>query len=309
MRDEKTGAGTDDSRDDSLVRSVTAELRLLQTDRPKPGLHLVATPIGHLGDITLRALSVLAAADLIYCEDTRHSRKLMARYGLKAPLRPYHEHNAATERPRVLAELEAGKVVALISDAGTPLISDPGYKLVRDAIDAGHRVESLPGPSAALAALTVSGLPTDAFFFAGFLPPRSAARKMRLKELRAVPGTIVVYEAPSRVAEMIADARDVLGRRQAVAARELTKLHEDVRRGTLDDLAAAFADQECKGEFVVLIGPPEAVEASDEIIEARLVASLETMSLRDAAKAIATELGIPKARVYDLGLKLKGDGG
>jgi 16S rRNA (cytidine1402-2'-O)-methyltransferase len=303
---EKTENAAASSRDDGMIRSAAAELRLLGADQPKPGLHLVATPIGHLGDITLRALSVLAAADVIYCEDTRHSRKLMARYDIRAPLKPYHEHNAEAERPRILAELTAGRVVALISDAGTPLVSDPGYKLVRDALDAGHNVESLPGPSAALVALTLAGLPTDAFFFAGFLPAKSTARRTRLKELSAVPATLIIYEAPSRIAEMLADARDVLGARKAAVARELTKMHEDVRRGTLNDLAAAFAGQECRGEFVVLIGPPEDMEASDETIGERLAAVLETMSLRDAAKLVAAELGAPKARVYDLALKLKG---
>ena len=199
-----------------------------------PGLYVVSTPIGNLGDMTLRAIAVLARADAVLCEDTRHSRTLLSHFGIGTPARPYHEHNAAKERPRVLAELAAGQRIALISDAGTPLVSDPGWKLVREALDAGHRVEALPGASATLAALSVGGLPTDAFLFAGFLPPKSAARRTRIAELSAVPATLVFFEAPSRIAEALADLAAVLGPRPAALARELTKLHEEVRRAPLD---------------------------------------------------------------------------
>ncbi len=273
-----------------------------------PGLYVVATPIGNLGDITLRALAVLARADAILCEDTRHSRTLLAHYAIDAPTRPYHEHNAARERPRVLAELAAGRRVALISDAGTPLVSDPGWKLVREALDASHRVEALPGASATLTALAVAGLPTDAFLFAGFLPPRSAARRTRIAELAAVPATLVFFEAPSRIAEALADLAAVLGPRPAALARELTKLHEEVRRGSLDELAAALEGQTVKGEAVILVGPPEEGEISDDTVAAKLTDALGTMSLRDAAKAVADVLGVPKSRVYDLGVKLRKDG-
>jgi 16S rRNA (cytidine1402-2'-O)-methyltransferase len=267
-----------------------------------PGLYLVATPIGNLADITLRALSVLARADMILCEDTRHSRTLLAHFGIDVPTRPYHEHNAARERPNVLAKLAEGRRIALISDAGTPLVSDPGYKLVRASLEAGHRVEALPGPSAALVALGVAGLPTDAFFFAGFLPPRSAARRTRLVELKTIPATLVFFEAPSRIAETLADLAAVLGARDAALARELTKLHEEVLRSPLPQLAAQLAEKPVKGEAVIVVAPPQAGEVTDAEIAAELATALRTMSLRDAAKAVADALGVPKTRVYDLGL-------
>jgi len=280
---------------DEMQRHLAASLA--------PGLYLVATPIGNLGDITLRAISVLARADVVLCEDTRHSRTLLAHFAIPTPARAYHEHNAARERPRVLAELEAGRRVALISDAGTPLISDPGWKLARAALDAGHRVEALPGASAALAALTVAGLPTDAFFFAGFLPPKAAARRTRIAELQNVPATLLFFEAPSRVAETLADLAAVLGDRPAALARELTKLHEEVRRAPLSELAAAVEGQSIKGEVVVLVGPPQKAQITDADIAARLEGALKDMSLRDAAKAVAEALGVPKSRVYELGLR------
>jgi 16S rRNA (cytidine1402-2'-O)-methyltransferase len=273
-----------------------------------PGLFLVATPIGNLADITLRALAVLARADLVLCEDTRHSRTLLAHYGIRARTEPYHEHNAEEMRPRVLAALADGQSVAVVSDAGTPLVSDPGYKLVRDAIAAGRRVESLPGPCAAIAALGVAGLPTDAFHFAGFLPPRSAARGARIAELAAVPSTLVFYEAPQRVAEALADLAAVLGPRPAAIARELTKLHEDTRRGLLPELAADAAAREIKGEIVILVGPPVAVEVTDDAIRARLTEARQTLSLRDASRAVAEAMGVPRSRVYELGLEGQGDG-
>ncbi len=283
---------------DELKRHLEAELA--------PGLYVVATPIGNLGDITLRALAVLARADVIYCEDTRHSRTLLAHYGVGTPTRPYHDHNAEAERPHVLAALAAGRRVALISDAGTPLVSDPGFKLVRACLAEGHRVHSVPGPSAVLAALSSSGLPTDAFLFAGFLPPRSAARRARIAELAAVPATLVLFEAPSRVAATLADLAALLGReRPAALARELTKLHEEVGRGTLGELAAAAAETAPRGEIVLLVGPPLRVEAADEAIRERLAAALAELSLRDAAQAVAEAMGVPRSRVYDLGLRLR----
>jgi 16S rRNA (cytidine1402-2'-O)-methyltransferase len=289
-----------------VVPRVEAEAARLLASPLAPGLHLVATPIGHLGDITLRALAVLARADLVYCEDTRHSRTLLAHYGIGTPTRPYHEHNAEAERPRVLAALAAGRRVALISDAGTPLVSDPGFKLVRACLAEGYRVESVPGPSAVLAALSSSGLPTDAFLFAGFLPPRSAARRARIAELAAVPATLILFEAPSRVAASLADLAARLGAdRPGALARELTKLHEEVRRGSLGELAAAAAENAPKGEVVLLVGPPHRPEASDEAILDRLSAALATLSLRDAAQAVAEAMGVPRSRVYDLGLRLR----
>jgi 16S rRNA (cytidine1402-2'-O)-methyltransferase len=266
------------------------------------GLYLVATPIGSLADITLRALSVLARADVILCEDTRHSRTLLTHFGIETPTRPYHEHNAARERPHVLADLEAGRRVALISDAGTPLVSDPGFKLVRACLEAGHRVEALPGPSAVLTALAVAGLPTDAFFFAGFLPQKSAARRTRIAELKTVPATLVFFEAPTRAAETLADLATVLGPRPVALARELTKLHEEVLRSSLPQLADQLAGKPVKGEVAIVVGPPQAGEVSDEEIAALLEGALRQMSLRDAAKVVADALGVSKTRVYDLGL-------
>ncbi len=269
-----------------------------------PGLYLVATPIGNLADITLRALSVLARADVVYCEDTRHSRTLLSHFAIKSRLEPYHEHNASEQRPRILAALERGSRIALVSDAGTPIVSDPGFKLARDAATAGHAVISLPGPSAVLTALTSSGLPADTFLFAGFLPAKSGARQTRIRELASVPATLIFYEAPQRLSDCLADLVAVLGPRPAAVARELTKLHEEVLRGTLADLAARFEAGEVKGEIVLLVGPPVAVEVSDNEIRARLEVALATMSLRDAARAVADALGVAKSRVYDLGLAM-----
>src|SRR6202167_5927173 len=204
-----------------------------EADPIAPGLHVGATPIGNLRDITLRAIATLAAADAVIAEDARVSRHLLAHYGVTTPLIAYHEHNAAAVRPQLLARLADGAALALISDAGTPLVSDPGYKLVADALAAGIAVTGVPGPSAVLAALVVAGLPTDRFFFEGFLPPKSPARRARINELAFVPGTLVFFESPRRLVEMLADLAAELGDRDAAVARELTKLYETIRRGTL----------------------------------------------------------------------------
>ncbi len=271
-----------------------------------PGLHLVATPIGNLADITLRALAVLARADAIYCEDTRHSRTLIAHYAIATRLHAYHEHNAEAARPEILARLARGEAVALISDAGTPLVSDPGYKLVRAALHAGHLVTSLPGPSAPIAALAQSGLPTDAFVFAGFLPTKQMARRTRLAEFKSVPATLIVFEAPGRVADCLADIASVLGDPETAVARELTKRHEEVRRGPASALAQHFESGERRGEFVILVAPPKApLDASDADISERLQVLLASMSLKDAVQAAAAELGCARTRVYDLALALK----
>jgi 16S rRNA (cytidine1402-2'-O)-methyltransferase len=289
----------------TVARRVAEETEALLARGLPAGLYLVATPIGNLGDITLRALATLARADVLYCEDTRHSAVLLAHFSIARALRPYHEHNAQRERPRILAALAAGKSVALVSDAGTPLVSDPGYKLVREALAAGHRVSSLPGPSALLAALTSAGLATDTFLFAGFLPARQAARRARLARLAAVPATLVFFEAPPRLADCLADIEAVLGPREAAVARELTKLHEEVRRGTPADLARWAVGTPPRGEIVVLVGPPVAQAVTDEAVAAKLTPMLTEMSLSDAAKAAADELGVAKARVYDIGIALK----
>jgi 16S rRNA (cytidine1402-2'-O)-methyltransferase len=280
-------------------------LARLAADPLPPGLYVVATPIGNLADITLRALAMLERADVIYCEDTRHSRTLLAHYAISRPLRAYHEHNAERERPHILADLAEGKRVALISDAGTPLISDPGYKLVRAAIGEGHAVTSLPGASAVLTAVAAAGLATDTFLFAGFLPPRQGARRSRLAELKATPATLVFFEAPSRLAESIVDIGNVLGDREMVIARELTKLHEEMRRGSPSQLAQWAETSAPRGEMVILVGPPTSVDVTDEAILLSLRPLLAEHSLRDASKAVADDLGVGKARVYDLGLALK----
>ncbi len=272
------------------------------------GLYVVATPIGHLGDVTLRALSILAAADMVLAEDTRVSRTLLARYGVKTPLSPYHEHNAAEARPRALRRIAEGQALALISDAGTPLVSDPGFKLVAEAVAAGVAVTAAPGASAALAALCVAGLPTDRFFFEGFLPPRSAARRERINALAAVPGTLVFYEAPSRLAETLHDLAAELGPRRAAVARELTKLHEEVRRGGLDALAAEFADGEApRGEIVVVVGPPQTQEAVDVgALDREIGEALLTLSVKDAAAAVAAKHGLPRRQIYARALAIAG---
>jgi 16S rRNA (cytidine1402-2'-O)-methyltransferase len=292
------------------VTRVTETLAELLARPLQPGLYLVATPIGNLGDISLRALAVLARADLIAAEDTRHSKKLLSHFGLRGELTPYHEHNAEKERPRLIARLRAGQSVALISDAGTPLISDPGYKLVREALKEGLPVTSIPGPSAALAALTNSGLPTDTFLFAGFLPPKSGPRRARLGELKGVPATLVFFETAPRLAKSLADMADLLGPREAAIAKELTKLHENVTRGRLDEVAARLdAGAPLKGEFVVVVAPPAADigEPSDEMIAEQLAKALKLESFRDAVRSVAEVLNVSRARVYELGLKLKRD--
>jgi 16S rRNA (cytidine1402-2'-O)-methyltransferase len=269
----------------------------------------VATPIGNLGDISFRALATLAAADAVLAEDTRVTKTLLAHYGITTPLVAYHEHNAAVVRPHLLARLGAGAALALVSDAGTPLVSDPGFRLVADALAADITVTSVPGASAVLAALVVAGLPTDRFFFEGFLPPKGAARRTRIAALAPIPGTLVFFESPHRVAETLADLAAVLGPRPAALARELTKHFETVRRGTLPDLAARLAaEPRPKGEIVLLVGPPAADEAavSAETLDAKLAQALETLSVKDAAATVAAETGQPRRKVYARALELAG---
>jgi 16S rRNA (cytidine1402-2'-O)-methyltransferase len=273
-----------------------------------PGLYLVATPIGNLGDIGLRALAVLAAADVIACEDTRVSRRLIEHYGVATPLSPYHEHNAAEARPKLLARLAAGEAVALISDAGTPLISDPGYKLAREVNAAGHPVTAIPGASSVLAALSLSGLPTDRFFFDGFLPAKDAARQKRVKELARIPATLVLFETGPRIAEALADLAGELGPREAAVCRELTKLHEEIRRQPLDTLAHAYANNaEIRGEFVIVVAPPieEAVEAQD--LDAMLRQALKRTSVKEAVGEVASATGASRRDVYQRALALTKD--
>lgn len=270
-----------------------------------PGLHIVATPIGNLQDMTLRALATLAAADLVVCEDTRVTARLTAHYGITAPLLAYNDHNAPRVRPQILNRLKAGAAVALVSDAGTPLISDPGYKLVCVAIEEGIAVYSAPGASAALAALTVAGLPTDRFFFEGFLPSREGARAERLAELKAVPATLVFFETGPRLGESLGAMAAAFGPRPAAVARELTKLFETVYRGTLASLADEFAAADApKGEIVVVVGPPLDEAASHEERDTAIVRALETLSVKDAAAIVAARLGLPRRDVYARAVEL-----
>jgi len=271
------------------------------------GLHLVATPIGNLRDITVRAIEVLAAADLIACEDTRVTRKLIDRYGIATPLTPYHDHNAAEVRPQLLARMTAGAALALASDAGTPLISDPGYKLVRAAREQGLPVTALPGPSAVLAALTVSGLPTDRFFFEGFLPAKEGQRRARIAELKRIPATLVLFESGPRLAGALAELAAVLGARQAAICRELTKLHEEVRRGDLPTLAHEIAAApEPRGEIALIIAPPDSQEpmVQGEEFDELLREALGRESVKAAVAEVAAVTGLPRRAVYQRALAL-----
>jgi 16S rRNA (cytidine1402-2'-O)-methyltransferase len=272
-----------------------------------PGLHVVATPIGNLRDISLRALATLAAAEAVIAEDTRVTKTLLAHYGIATPLLAYHEHNAHLVRPQIIARLKNGAALALVSDAGTPLVSDPGFKLVADAVAADISVTSVPGASAVLAALVVAGLPTDRFFFEGFLPPKSAARKTRLAELAAIPGTLVFFETPRRIVEVLEDCAATLGAREGAVARELTKHFETVRRGPLLELARAFATEEVlRGEIVLLVGPPGEADADigEAALDEKLRTALESNSVKDAAAIVSGETGQPRRRVYARALQL-----
>ena len=272
------------------------------------GLHLVATPIGAARDITLRALDVLASADMLAAEDTRTLRHLMEIHGIALgdrPLLAYHDHNGEAMRPRLLAALAAGRSVAYASEAGTPLVADPGYQLARAAIGAGHRVFAAPGPSAVLAALTVSGRPSDRFLYAGFPPAAAAARGRWLAELRDIPATLVLYESPRRVGELLGDMVRCFGQeRRAAVCRELTKRFEEISRGTLGELAAAFRDRPVKGEIVVLVDRARGRAVTEAEMEAALREALEAMTVRDAAAAVAEALGLPRREVYQAALRL-----
>jgi len=284
-------------------------MRSKPTSKLRPGLYIVSTPIGNMDDISLRALDTLAGVDRIACEDTRHTGKLLERHGINARLLPYHEHNAEHMRPAIMARLTHGETLALVSDAGTPLISDPGYKLVRKVIASGIYVTALPGPSAALMALTLSGLPSDRFMYAGFLPPKSGARRKALGELAAINATLIIFESPRRLAASLADMTEMLGVRDIAVAREMTKLHEEVVRGDLADLAAHYADISApKGEIVIVVGPPAAPpELTDEFLDARLTELLQSASVRDAASQLAAESGLARRDLYTRALLLSGD--
>ena len=273
-----------------------------------PGLYLIATPIGTARDITLRTLDILASADVIAAEDTRSLRKLLDIHGISLADRPlvaYHDHNGDRVRPRLIQALEDGKSVVYASEAGTPMVADPGYDLARAAVAEGHKLISAPGPSAAITALTLAGLPTDHFFFAGFLPNASGRRKTALQEVAQVPGTLIFYESPKRIAAMLRDAALVLGGdRRAAVCRELTKKFEEVLRGTLDELATICADRTLKGEIVVVIDRAGLPNVDEADLDSALRDALQGLSVRDAADKVSTELGLKRRQVYQRALEL-----
>jgi 16S rRNA (cytidine1402-2'-O)-methyltransferase len=277
----------------------------------EPALYLVATPIGNLGDITLRALETLAGADVLACEDTRVTRVLLDRYGIQNRPFAYHEHNADEAGPRLLQALEAGKSVALVSDAGTPLVSDPGYRLAQQAIEAGYRVIPIPGASAPLAALVGSGLPNDAFLFAGFLPTKDKARRDRLAEFANAPATLIFFESPHRIGATLLAAADVLGgARQASVCRELTKTYEEFRRGTLSDLAVHYEEHDnVKGEIVLVIGPPKEQPATEADVDAILTDLAKSLPTAKAATEAARLTGLPRKVLYQKLLDMKAANG
>lgn len=291
MKNPSSNSGDDENRDRSQPRAPSPSL--------EAALYVVSTPIGNLRDITLRALDILASVNKIYAEDTRVARKLLDAHGLKAKTAAYHDHSADIVREDIVAAIGRGESIALISDAGTPLISDPGYKLARAVIEAGHRIVPVPGASASLAALVASGLPSDRFLFAGFVPNRDAARRAALAKLSKIPATLVFYESGPRLAESLAAMAEVLGPRDAAVARELTKLFEEVRRAPLGELAAHYGSQGApKGEIVVVVAPPLPPEAVSDEALADFIASWPDLSAKDAAERASDELGVSRRRAY-----------
>jgi 16S rRNA (cytidine1402-2'-O)-methyltransferase len=286
-------------------RTFSVGGHVMSAARAVPGLHLVATPIGNLGDITLRALETLAGVDIIACEDTRITRRLTERYAISALLKPYHEHNAALARPKILEKLSQGASIALVSDAGTPLISDPGFKLVREVCAAGHKVLALPGPSSVLTALSVAALPTDRFFFEGFLPSKQGARRARLTELSRIDATLVMFDSGNRVQDTLADLAEIMAGRDAAICREMTKMHEDIRRAPVAELARSADTLETRGEFVLVIGPPARTlaMAADELDDL-LRSSLGRDSVKDAVAHAVEVSGRPRREIYARALEL-----
>ncbi len=277
----------------------------IKTTPMKPGFYLIATPIGNLRDITFRALDVLSSVDLIICEDTRVTGKLLSAYGFKKKMQVYNDHSNEKQRENLIETVATGQSVAVLSDAGTPLISDPGYKLVRAAIERKLYVTALPGPNAALPALQLSGLPTDQFSFLGFLPPKTSARQAALQKWAETSGTLICYETGPRLLDSLQDMRKVLGNREAAVMRELTKMYEEARRGKLSDLIVHYTEKgQPKGEIVITIGRACVEVMSGESIEKQLKRALETMSVRDAAEMVAQATGKPKKAIYTLALKL-----
>ena len=311
--DRQTAAGSnanapDSDRDDAQSLSFAIDGVSMPAARLPAGLYIVATPIGNLADITIRALRTLSGAGLIACEDTRHSRKLLDHYRIRTPLTAYHEHNAAQRRPELLQKLAGGHAIALISDAGTPLISDPGFKLVGAAVAEGHSVVPVPGPSAALAGLVGAGLPTDRFLFCGFLSGKAQARTKQLAAVADVQATLVFYEAPNRVAATLSAMAESLGpQRQAVLAREITKRFETFERGTLSELAARFEAGAIKGECVILAAPASDVpqlSIDDPVLTERLRRAAEQLGVKAASVSLAEQTGLPRRALYQRALEL-----
>jgi len=298
------------SPSDKPARTFAVAGQLVTAPKAPPGLYLVATPIGNLGDITLRALETLAGVDIVACEDTRITRRLMERFSISANLKQYHEHNAEQARPKILEALARGQSIALVSDAGTPLISDPGFKLVREVSAAGFPVIALPGPSSVLTALSVAALPTDRFFFEGFLPPKQHARRARLTELARIDATLVLFESGPRIQDCLQDLAATMGEREAAICREMTKLHEEVRRARVSDLAAIADELETRGEFVLVIGPPaaDAGVMSDDALDDFLRAALKRDSVKDAVAHAMEISGRPRREIYARALELAKDG-
>src|ERR1700710_2635664 len=306
MRAKTASINTPDGLSGPPQRTFSLAGHTLTAPKAVPGLHLVATPIGNLGDITLRALETLAGVDIIACEDTRITRRLTERYVISALLKPYHEHNAALARPKILERLAQGASIALVSDSGTPLISDPGFKLVREVCAAVFQVIALPGPSSVLTALAVAALPTDRFFFEGFLPPKETARRARLTELARIDATLVMFESGNRVEDTLRDLADIMGTRDAAICRELTKLHEEVRRAPLPELAKSAGALETRGEFVLVIGPPVAsagIMARSDLDEL-LRSALKQGSVKDAVAHGVEVSGRPRREIYARALEL-----
>ncbi len=310
MRAKPIPINTSEGEGQPPVRTFSIGGHIFTAPKAAAGLHLVATPIGNLGDVTLRALQTLADVDVIACEDSRITRRLTERYAISAQLIPYHEHNAEAARPKILNRLAQGGSVALVSDAGTPLISDPGFKLVREACAAGFAVHALPGPSSVLTALAVAALPTDRFFFEGFLPPKQAARRTRLAELDAIDATLVLFESGNRVQDTLADLADIMGARQAAICRELTKLHEEVTRASLAELSARADQLETRGEFVLVIGPParDAQLMTQDALDAMLRDALAHHSVKDAVAHAVALSARPRREVYARALELAKEG-
>jgi len=274
-----------------------------------PGLYLIATPIGNLGDITIRALDILQLADYVVCEDKRITGKLLTNYGLKKNILPYHDHSTEKDRTKITDLIKSGNLIAMVSDAGMPMISDPGYKLVQSCIDQDIHITSLPGANAPMTALQLSGLPSENFTFIGFLPNKTNARKNTLKKWQTSPATLITFESPKRLLTTIQDIHTIYGDRQIAIARELTKLHEDIRRGTTLELITYYKDQPTpKGEIVLLIAPHTQAETPDEkIIKAELKTALITMKTKEASRTIATKYDLNPTEIYDLALSLRNE--